>query len=446
MRKVSDTSRDFAERRKMSIDHLRGRYDGRLRANAPLPAGAHVFPSSRRHGVASQYLEYTYYAAVFYGYMGELVGLSINMLGAGMIALLAGLCFLKLRAKEIFNVAFAFPILFTVSFVFVQIVIHSESLMQSEIRPVLIWMLTLIILSALCRRPGFIPRFAAALFLIGLTALPFVDLESSRAGLTVAAGVLTNPNGLAVFFGFIAVVFTIRGMESLGRMSSWLYMATALFSLLIVGLTVSRGPMVAYSLALVISLRKQLRRSFIPILALVALGGGAFALGLFDRVIGGYSERVMEDTGRFYLWSVAYARFIESPVAGVGASNAVIMVPNSTKIASAHNASLFVGLSSGIVPLLFFAGYWLMGLRGALKASPQNPAFPYLLPLWAYAFFLDQLGSQGFVEAWSAFCVCICLVQLIPKSRVRLGSKASVVLNPRQGRVPVIARPLRTRE
>ncbi len=49
-------------------------------------------------------------------------------------------------------------------------------------------------------------------------------------------------------------------------------------------------------------------------------------------------------------------------------------------------AFLFVAVSSGIVPLLFYAGYWAMGLYGALKASPQNPIYPYLLPLWTYSF------------------------------------------------------------
>jgi hypothetical protein len=82
-----------------------------------------------------------------------------------------------------------------------------------------------------------------------------------------------------------------------------------------------------------------------------------------------------------------------------------------------------------------------MGLRGALKASPQNAAYPYLLPMWAFSFFLDQFASQTFLEPWSTFSVCICLVQLVPKQSVRrLRHTPSEALNVQEMRVPFAAR------
>lgn len=407
------------------------------------PVAAQLSPSFGR----AQLFEYAFYAAVFYGYMGEALGLSINMLGAGMIVGLAVLC-TPILGTQILSFAFGFPILFAVSFTFVQKMVHGESLADPYIKPVLIWILTVIIVSALCRRSGFIPRFAAAQFFIGLAALPFVDLnKEGRAAVDAAVGVLRNPNGLSVFFGFIAVAFTVRSTVSHGNLARGLHVAIALFSLFMVALTVSRGTLAACGVAIVVALRKQLRRSFIPILVLVALAGGAFAAGLFDDVLSSYSERGLEDTGRYSLWPLAFGRFIESPLAGVGVSKTYIELPTRKEPVTPHNSFLFVGLSSGIIPLMLFAGYWLLGLRGALKASRKDPAYPYLLPLWVYAFFLDQSGSQYFVEPWSTFCVCICLVQLIPKQPRRFGiGGARLELNLPQGRVLSVARPLWTRK
>jgi hypothetical protein len=448
MRKANVNTEDFTKKREISVDGLKGRYGSRLVANGLLLARTRPYPPSGYVSKApSRYLEYSFYAAVFYAYMGDVLGLSFNMLGASIHAVLAVLCLVRLRAQAV--AVLGLPVLFAVSFTFIQIAVHGESLMDPPVRPIVVWLLEVIIVSTLVSRPGFIPRFAAAQFLIGLTVLPFLDLSyagTERAGLSEHASVLTNPNGLAAFFGFIAIAFTVRGMESRRRLTSWLSMAIALFSLFILALTVSRGPLLAYALGLVIALRKQLRRGFIPVLILVALGGGAFASGLLDRVIGSYSERATEDTGRSYLWSVASARFIESPIAGVGASRTPIEMPGG-KEAPPHNAFLTIGCSSGIVPLLLFAGYWLVGLRGALRASPENPVCPYLLPLWVYAFFWDQFTSEAYFQPWSIFCVCICLVQLIRSHADRQPRrKLGVMLNLQRGRMPAVARPLWTRK
>jgi O-antigen ligase len=441
MRGIHENTGDFAKRREMGLDRLKDRCHGRLMVSGSLPEGAQLSPSLRSvHATLSKYFEYAYYAAVSYGYLGTAYGLSISMLTAGMIALLGGLCILRLRAQAI--VALRFPILFAVSFIFIQIAVHGESFMQSYVRAMVIYMLTAIIIVALSNRPGFIPRFAAIMFLIGLMALPFMDFsKGGRAAVDEQVGVLQNPNGLAEFFGFIAVAFTIRGLESRRSLACWLHIAITIFSLFILGLTVTRSVIIAYCLALIIVFRRQLRRSFIPILILVALGGGAFASGLFDSIIGSYSERAMEDTGRTFLWASASALFVESPMAGIGVSKSYIELPLSKKSEGPHNGFLFVALSSGVIPLLLFAAYWLMGLRGALKTSSQNPMQPYLLPLWAYAFFQGQFNSEAFFQPWSIFSVCICLVQLIPNlANWRLRHKAGVMPNLQRGGTPAVSK------
>lgn len=436
MQRIIKNTRDIAQRRNIGIKSLKGRFPSGPMASGPLPEGAQLSPSfGSSSAMPSKYFEYAYYAAVSYGYLSEAYGLSISMLAAGAIALLGGICIPRLRAQAF--TALFFPILFSISYTFIQIAVHDESLMQNFIRAIVILMLTVIILCSLCRRPGFIPRFATVLFLIGLLALPFLDFSpEGRAGVNEQLGVLRNPNGLAEFFGFIAVVFTIRGMERRRSLACWLYIAITIFSLFILGLTVSRSAIIAYGLASIIAFRNQLRRSFIPILILAALGGGAFASGLFDNIIGSYSERATVDTGRPALWAGSIVLFARSPIIGVGVSKTFINIPKRAEPGMPHNGFLYVAVSSGIIPLFLLAGYWIMGLRGALKASPQNPMYPYLLPLWAYAFFQSQFNSEAFLQPWCIFCVCICLVQLIRSpSDWRFRRKPGVRSNLQQGRV-----------
>jgi len=77
---------------------------------------------------------------------------------------------------------------------------------------------------------------------------------------------------------------------------------------------------------------------------------------------------------------------------------------------ASHNGFLFIGLTSGAVPLFFFCLYWLIGLRGALKgSSPLNPDSAYLLPLWVYAFMSLFEGDGTFLMPWSIISVCACL-------------------------------------
>src|SRR5262245_23566183 len=191
-------------------------------------------------------------------------------MGFGFIFLMASICMLRSGSQGIFKVALAIPFLFAASFIPVQY-IHEEPL-GDTVRFVAVWVLYIIILNKLIGRPGFVERFPVAILAIGLCTVPYIapDFEG-RAGLSIKAGMLANPNGLAVFFGFIATAFTVRGLEARRPRARLLHMGIALFSLFIVGLTVSRGPLVTYAVALVVTFRRHLRRVFVPLLILVVL-------------------------------------------------------------------------------------------------------------------------------------------------------------------------------
>jgi O-antigen ligase len=354
--------------------------------------------------------EYVYYLLVVYAMMGSALGIAVGFLGIAMHFAVAALCVLRRGSRVVFgDLAMAAPILCAASFVAIQMFVHNESLLHRYVRTFVPWVLDLIIVVALTSRPGFIRRFGTVALLIGLSVLPFMDLgDNSRATVDVES-TLRNANALAEWFGFCALVFTVRGLETRKVFGRWISFAIALFSLFIVGLTVSRGTLAACALAIVVALRRQLRRSFLPILALIGLSGIAFSLGVFDQAVGQYMERGFEDTGRAMVWPLIIERIRQEPITGVGVSQISTSV-NSQRDITPHNSVLFVALGGGLITLLFFLGYWISAARGAWRGTRQRDAnSPYLAPLLAFCLVTMLFTSQGFMPTYSIVSVGACL-------------------------------------
>jgi O-antigen ligase len=377
----------------------------------------------RSHDPRFQFYEYVFYFLIFYQMMGTAFGLSIGSLGGAMHVALATLCLLRVRSQIFSTHAAVFiPLLCVVSIVSIQLSVHNESLTNGSIRQLIMWVVDLTIVKSLSTRPGFLRRASTALFIFGVMLLPYMNLniDNGRAQLDHNAGVaLANGNDLAEWFGFCALAHTIQGYEAPGGLRRWISWMAAISSAFVVALTVSRGPLLALAICLIIVFRKQLNRSFLQILAIVALVVVALvvvamASGVFNHVITQYTERGMEDTGRFLIWPRIFERIRASPGVGVGVSNTLTPFgttrAGTTKMIGPHNGFLSIALGSGVVPLFFFCLYWLIGLRGALKgSSPLNPNSAYLLPLWAYVFVsLFELDGT-FMEPWSIITMCACL-------------------------------------
>jgi O-antigen ligase len=281
--------------------------------------------------------------------------------------------------------------------------------MGAYIRDFVPWMLLLVVMQSLSSREGFLERFAIVAFLVGVAVLPYLSFrgggpEVVRAGLDTAAraGDLGNPNGLGEWFGFCSVCFTIIGIESKRNSVRVLSWCVAGACLLLVGLTVSRGALVAVAVALIIACRRVLKRGFLPLLTLLILIWTGFLLGLFDQATTAFGQRGLEETGRFLVWPVAIGRFLASPATGVGASNALTYVPLRGSEITPHNTFIFVAMVSGVVPLFFYVAYWVTAARGAFTASVKNlAAAPFQLPLLTFAFLLAQTSNETFMAPWA---------------------------------------------
>jgi len=340
-------------------------------------------------------VEYAYYFVVFYSLMSGALGIEVSLVAAGITVALAGYCYMRLgsRFKEV-----CAPIKLLlgclISFILVQIAAHGISPMDDTIRVFILWICAMIIVRSLCLRQGFLLRCTVVLFLLGLVVVPFLgftDLGVERAAVAIkVSGNLTNANGLAGWFGFCTIFFAIFGFETkwpLARIFSW---TVAVGSLLIVGLTVSRGALFGIALALTFAFRRFLRRGFAPLFVLIIFTGMIFASGAFDQVISRYEVRGAEETGRERIWPAALERFFSSPLLGFGVSGESTEIEGSQH--APHNSLLYFGLTSGIIPLALWAAFWIRAARSSPHVE-RSTYSPYRMPFLLYALTVFILGS-----------------------------------------------------
>jgi len=348
-------------------------------------------------------IEYAYYAFIFYSIAGTALGLSAPLLGGGILAVLAAFCALRLGSRAIIVYK---PILllfvFAISFLVVQITIHGASITDGIIRVFTTWVLGLIIVQSLCLRQGFLHRFMIVLLLIGLTTLPYLEIGAGDRVIVepTLAGDFNNPNGLGAWFGFCAVYLAIFGIETKRnavRIASWL---VACGCLLIVGLTVSRGALIATVTAIVVASRHLLKRGFLPILVLIVLSWVCYESGIFDRAVSRYTGRMTEDSGRASVWPLAVERALSSPLVGVGNSNIATYVPWQHQSITPHNTFIYLLLSSGVIPIAFFVTFWIRAARNAFLYTEQQAYSSFRGPFLVYIFWITLVGDLGFMVTW----------------------------------------------
>lgn len=368
-------------------------------------------------GAPPRFVEYGYYCSIFYALLAPALGLSVGFLGAGMLVVLAAVCVLYIGPHVMtFYARIFFPLGCGLSLILLQILFHNESLFGENVRSFVTWMLALVIVQSLSLRQGFLQRFGIAIFVIGLMLLPYLKMdyigtaEHQRAGLQEGVG-LANPNDLATWFGFCALYFTIAGIEAprvTVRIVSWLMTAGCLY---VVGLTVSRGTLLAFAIGSIVALRRSLKRGFLPLLFLCTFSWLLYESGIFEQAVASYTARGAGKTGsgRFLVWPLVIERFLQAPFTGVGVSNMYTYI-NPNRAITPHNGFLYIALASGIVPLVFLVCYWWRAARGAFRAQGAPTAeAPFCLPLLLYAFLITMEGNLPFMKPWAIVALAIAI-------------------------------------
>jgi len=359
----------------------------------------------------SKLVEYSFYFYICYTLLGGALGLWVNNLASGLLVLLVIFCLSEVGSQAI-NVirVLAFPLGCGVAYTFVQLVVFEESINEA-VRPFLIWMLVLFIVQLIALRPNFIHRFILVMVGIGIAALPYLSFHQAgtmqRASLDSAVG-FGQTNEMGAWYGFCALYFVVRGITAktlASRNLSWL---VALGSLYLVTLTVSRGALLAFAVAVVVAARHMLKRGFLPILGLACLVAIVIGLGIFDQTIQFYSARGAEDTGRLAVWPLIIDSFLNSPLTGVGHSHVGATPPGRIIPVTPHNGFLYIAQSSGIVPLVLFIFYWLRSGLAAFRADVGIfTDAEFCLPLVVYTFIAANLGAFAFMHDWAVVALAI---------------------------------------
>ena len=382
------------------------------------------------------FVEYAFYGLILYAIIAEAWGISVPLVGAGGRAVLAIYSLWRLRKsiRSVYN-PIGLALSCAVTFLIVQVLFYGDSVMSSANREIVNWIFTLIIVQSLLIRENFLQRFGISAAVIGALLIPYLvanygnasTAAIERAGLDSSVG-MANPDELAAWFGFCCVFGVIVSIETRRNMIRLAAFCLAIACLGIVGMTVTRAALIGIIIAVVIALRRVLKRGFLPVLLLVALVSVVVVSGLFDQAVTSYSTRGTEDSGRFAVWPIAFERFLASPLFGVGAEEIATYVPEMDKEITPHNAFLYVGLMSGIIPLGFFLGYWFKAIKGAYELSGnglQDASFQ--LPLIVYTFIQAFFLAGLFMSPWAIVVLCNAIPR--PQGKVSLvgtrGHKAS---------------------
>jgi hypothetical protein len=357
--------------------------------------------------IPSRQVEWAYYFAFSYSIIAAYLEIEVPLLAAAIITALACFCYrqMGLRRRDIYA-PIALLLACQISFILVQVGIHGVSVMSDTIRVFILWIFGMIIVQSLSLRPGFLHRCTIVIFALGLIAVPHlaftVDVvERARADIEIGGG-LRNANGLAVWFGFCVVSFAISGLETTrGIVFRMLYWLAAAGSLVIVGLTVSRGALLGCAIALTVAFRRLLKRGFVPVLLLIIFAGVGLEAGLLDQFISNFGERVTEETGRFLLWPQVVERILTSPFVGVGIFDITTYIPEiDQSISTPHNSFLFFALSSGVVPLALYVAFWMRAAWRSFSDVGRSEYRPFRIPLLLYAlvaFMLADISTEPWV-------------------------------------------------
>jgi O-antigen ligase len=350
--------------------------------------------------------------------LGGVFELQVSNLASALLVLLIFLCLYEIgsQAFTVIRVV-AFPLACGITYVFIQLVLHEESLTQA-VRPFLLWMLTLVLIQSLALRKSFLHRFAVVMFLIGLAALPYLSFYQTgkyqAAGLDRAIG-FGQINAMGEWYGFCALYFVVVACTTRKNALRILSVTIAVGCLYLVTLTVSRGALLATTVGIVVASRHLLKRGFLPVLLVACIGSIVVALGVFDQSVQSYNTRGAEDTGRLAVWPLIIDSFLDSPLTGVGHSN-IGATPPGGHFVSPHNGFLYIAQSSGIVPLALFIAYWLRSGWAAHQADvAKSPNSEFYFPLLAFTFITANLSGLTFMTFWAIVSLAIPVTETVQR-------------------------------
>ena len=264
------------------------------------------------------------------------------------------------------------------------------------------------------------------------------------------AAVESDPNSLAMTLALALPMAWYLGMTYRNPLLRWICRGFLAVGLVAIGLTASRGGMVAATMALMIvplTMTKLSPGRLIAAVAMLALSGVLAAAYIPDKIV----ERLattgteVEDLslgGRFKLWKAGVNALAERPIIGYGAGfwRAAVAPWLGPNPQVAHNSFLSVAVETGIVGLLLYLGMFFAVFLALMRLPSFERRFGLVL-LATLVVTMLPLSWDDQKSVWFVLAVLLGLTQAYGVVRPRHAAVAPQARPPRVVRPPLAARP-----
>jgi O-antigen ligase len=264
------------------------------------------------------------------------------------------------------------------------------------------------------------------------------------------AAVQTDPNSLAMTLALALPMAWYLGMTFKNPILRWVCRAFIAVGLVSIGLTASRGGMVAASVALMIvplTMTKLSPGRLIAAVAMLAVSGVLAAVYIPDKIVQrlattGTEVEDLSLGGRFKLWQAGLKALTERPLTGYGAgfwrqAVAPWLGPNPQV---AHNSFLSVAVETGIVGLLLYLGMFFAVFLALMRLPSFERRFTLVL-LATLMVAMLPLSWDDQKSVWFVLALLLGLSQAPGVGTPRIVRPATQIQPAPVARPPLAARP-----
>ncbi len=264
------------------------------------------------------------------------------------------------------------------------------------------------------------------------------------------AAVESDPNSLAMTLALALPMAWYLGMTARNPILRWVSRCYIAVGLVAIGLTASRGGMVAATVALMIVPLTMTRLSpgrLIAAVVMLTVSGVLAAVYIPDKIVQrlattGTEVEDLSLGGRFKLWEAGMKALTERPLTGYGAGfwrKAVEpwLGPNPQV---AHNSYISVVVETGIVGLLLYLGMFLAVFLALMRLPSFERRFTLVL-LATLMVAMLPLSWDDQKSVWFVLALLLGLSQAPGVGAPRIMRPALQVYPPPVARPPLAARP-----
>ena len=295
-------------------------------------------------------------------------------------------------------------------------------------------------------------------YVLGASIAAFMTIltyHSSGGALRRFAAAGVDPNDLAMKMALALTMAWYLGNVLRNRLLLWICRGYLPVGVVAIGLTGSRGGMLASIVALSIvplSMTRLSPKRMVMTLIMLFLAGGLAVVYVPEKIVQrlATTSTEVEDLslgGRFKLWRAGFRALPQHPILGFGTSSFIRTISPELGSAAqvAHNSFISVLVEQGIVGLSLFLLMFLAVFRSIRRRLPQVERRFGLVLLGTLVVTMSPLTWEQQKSAWFVLAALVGLAYAVPataesRQAVRVRSGPLVVGSPITRR-PVAARP-----